>query len=78
MSTRWQPFAVTLCLTLASTSALHADMYRWDNGEVIPGTEGITPGLHRFHGRFAPLFRTTGVPRACAGIPAGPAPGGRS
>ena len=23
---------------------LHADIYRWDNGELIPGTEGISPG----------------------------------
>ena len=22
----------------------HADIYRWDTGEVIPGTEGIEPG----------------------------------
>ncbi len=21
-----------------------ADIFRWDNGQVIPGTEGITPG----------------------------------
>jgi hypothetical protein len=25
-------------------SPLAADIYRWDNNQVIPGTEGITPG----------------------------------
>jgi uncharacterized protein YjbI with pentapeptide repeats len=25
-------------------AAAQADIYRWDNGELIPGTEGITPG----------------------------------
>ena len=25
-------------------SSVHADIIRWDTGEVIPGTEGITPG----------------------------------
>jgi hypothetical protein len=39
MVTRWQTFVVVLCLPLC----LHADIYRWDNGDVIPGTEGITP-----------------------------------
>jgi uncharacterized protein YjbI with pentapeptide repeats len=28
---------------LVATTA-HADIYRWDNGELIPGTEGIEPG----------------------------------
>ena len=44
MATRWQLTVVTLCMILAAPFALHADIYRWDNGEVIPGTEGITPG----------------------------------
>ena len=44
MSTRWQLTAVTLCMILAAPFALHADIYRWDNGQVIPGTEGIAPG----------------------------------
>jgi uncharacterized protein YjbI with pentapeptide repeats len=26
------------------TVTARADIYRWDNGQVIPGTEGITPG----------------------------------
>jgi uncharacterized protein YjbI with pentapeptide repeats len=30
------------CLALPANA--HADIYRWDTGEVIPGTEGITPG----------------------------------
>jgi uncharacterized protein YjbI with pentapeptide repeats len=34
--------ACTLLLTL--TSACQADIFRWDNGQLIPGTEGITPG----------------------------------
>ena len=28
----------------AAVQTLHADVFRWDNGELIPGTEGITPG----------------------------------
>jgi uncharacterized protein YjbI with pentapeptide repeats len=31
-------------ILLLATNAAHADIYRWDNGQVIPGTEGITPG----------------------------------
>ena len=30
--------------TVCYSSSLHADVFRWDNGEVIPGTEGIEPG----------------------------------
>jgi uncharacterized protein YjbI with pentapeptide repeats len=29
---------------LASSRMVRADIVRWDNGHVIPGTEGITPG----------------------------------
>ena len=43
MATRWQLTVVALC-TLLVTPAAHADIYRWDTGEVIPGTEGIEPG----------------------------------
>ena len=43
MATRWQLTVVALC-TLLATSLAHADIYRWDTGEVIPGTEGIEPG----------------------------------
>jgi hypothetical protein len=25
-------------------SPVHSDIYRWDTGQLIPGTEGITPG----------------------------------
>src|SRR5262245_50693022 len=37
-------FAVVLALAALNASA---DIYRWDNGQVIPGTESIfpTPGL---------------------------------
>ncbi len=34
---------VCLIVILVSPSA-RADIYRWDNGQVIPGTEGIEPG----------------------------------
>lgn len=43
MAARWQ-LAVMLCMILAARSALHADIYRWETGELIPGTERITPG----------------------------------
>jgi uncharacterized protein YjbI with pentapeptide repeats len=29
---------------IALAAACRADIYRWDNGQLIPGTEGITPG----------------------------------
>ena len=36
---------LTLVVLLGTlTPPLPADIYRWDNGQVIPGTEGITPG----------------------------------
>ena len=44
MAARWKLTAVTLWMILAVPLTLHADIYRWDTGEVIPGTEGITPG----------------------------------
>jgi uncharacterized protein YjbI with pentapeptide repeats len=31
-------------LLIASASVCRADIFRWDNGQSIPGTEGITPG----------------------------------
>ena len=43
MANRWQLTIVALIAILAAPSA-DADIYRWDNGEVIPGTEGIEPG----------------------------------
>ena len=43
MASRWQLTVVALC-TLLAASLAHADIYRWDTGEVIPGTEGIEPG----------------------------------
>jgi uncharacterized protein YjbI with pentapeptide repeats len=37
--------APSVCLVvLLICSVAHADIYRWDNGELIPGTEGIDPG----------------------------------
>ena len=30
--------------TLLAAPSTNADIYRWDTGEVIPGTEGIQPG----------------------------------
>ena len=44
MSTRRQLSTVTLCVILTAPFALHARIYRWDTGAVIPGTEGIEPG----------------------------------
>ena len=48
------PFTRSLQLSTVVTTAnadtrhsfctAHADIYRWDNGQLIPGTEGITPG----------------------------------
>ena len=36
---------LTLTVLLGTlTQPLPADIHRWDNGQVIPGTEGITPG----------------------------------
>ncbi len=59
MSTRWQLTAVALCMILVAPLALDADIYRWDNGQVIPGTEGITPGpgvqLYRMQLEYAKL-----------------------
>ena len=43
MATRWQLIAVALCMLQARSSG-NADIYRWDTGEVIPGTEG--KGIH--------------------------------
>jgi uncharacterized protein YjbI with pentapeptide repeats len=30
------------CCTISFTSLAHADIYRWDDGQLIPGTEGIS------------------------------------
>ena len=35
---------LAVAVTVSSNQALLADILRWDNGELIPGTEGITPG----------------------------------
>ena len=37
-------FIVWLLVWFAASSITRADVFRWDNGQVIPGTEGITPG----------------------------------
>jgi hypothetical protein len=39
---RWMAWA--FIFVAAFHSATRADRYRWDNGELIPGTEGIVPG----------------------------------
>jgi uncharacterized protein YjbI with pentapeptide repeats len=36
--------AVLVVLLASTTSPLRADILRWDNGQIIPGTEGLTPG----------------------------------
>ena len=33
-----------LAITAVGLRPTHADIYRWDTGEAIPGTEGIEPG----------------------------------
>ena len=43
MATRRHVITAARCTLLASPST-NADIYRWDTGEVIPGTEGIEPG----------------------------------
>ena len=39
-----KPCLLTLLVLVATAASGRADIYRWDNGQVIPGTEGITPG----------------------------------
>jgi uncharacterized protein YjbI with pentapeptide repeats len=50
---------VVAYLSLGDTT--HADIYRWDNGQLIPGTEGITPGpgvqLDHHELAYAALFQ---------------------
>jgi uncharacterized protein YjbI with pentapeptide repeats len=41
--THWQAW-MACGLLLSLPAAAQADIFRWDNGELIPGTEGITPG----------------------------------
>ena len=36
------PFLCCLVVVLSATA--RADIFRWDNSQLIPGTEGITPG----------------------------------
>jgi len=36
--------AAALIVLLSLASSASADIYNWQTGEVIPGTEGITPG----------------------------------
>ncbi|MFO0901154.1 MAG: pentapeptide repeat-containing protein [Pirellulales bacterium] len=36
--------ALGFATLVASVTTAHADIFRWDNSQVIPGTEGITPG----------------------------------
>jgi uncharacterized protein YjbI with pentapeptide repeats len=36
--------SVCVLVLLASSSTTRADIFRWDNNQLIPGTEGITPG----------------------------------
>ena len=35
---------VALAFLIATAGSSRADIFRWDNGQLIPGTEGITPG----------------------------------
>src|SRR5688572_17683129 len=49
-------------LLIASAAACQADIFRWDTGDVIPGTEFIEPGPGVYLGlldlRFAALSNT--------------------
>ena len=40
----WRRLPLLLTLLLMPFCNVHAQIYRWDNGQLIPGTEGITPG----------------------------------
>lgn len=33
-----------ICMSLLLVAQGRADIFRWDNGDLIPGTEGVTPG----------------------------------
>lgn len=35
---------LVLAISSGAQIATRADIYRWDNGKLIPGTEGIEPG----------------------------------
>ena len=39
-----QRWFMTFLVVVATSASTWADIYRWDNGELIPGTMGITPG----------------------------------
>jgi hypothetical protein len=41
---RYWPAWIACGLLVSLPAAAQADIFRWDNGELIPGTEGITPG----------------------------------
>ena len=41
--TNWQAW-MACGLLMSLPAAAQADIFRWDNGQLIPGTEGITPG----------------------------------
>jgi hypothetical protein len=41
--TYWQAW-MACGLLMALPAAAEADIFRWDNGQLIPGTEGFTPG----------------------------------
>ena len=45
-STRKQVFVIVAALVTPQHFSVHshADILRWDNGELIPGSEGIEPG----------------------------------
>ncbi|MCA9214244.1 MAG: pentapeptide repeat-containing protein [Planctomycetales bacterium] len=40
----WRRTAMLAVAVSVTCSTANADIYRWDNGELIPGTEGIEPG----------------------------------
>jgi hypothetical protein len=41
--TYWQDW-MACGLLMSLPAAAQADIFRWDNGQLVPGTQGITPG----------------------------------
>ncbi len=43
-TTHVRALALVVVGSLVGAQTVRADIYRWDTGELIPGTEGIEPG----------------------------------
>ncbi len=57
----FKPCFMALTLLVAAAVSGRADVIRWDNGQLIPGTEGIAPGpgvqLDHCQLEYAGLYR---------------------